>query len=196
MILLKNNSYYEDSERLFSTGDSELDDILEEVYYSGLEDGYDYAQKEFSKLSGTKNKIKAIPRHLKRSINQEKAGFKIATLENRLSPEEVKAVAITYRGAKVPGSKTAKRMEKMIKNEKVTKETIDREAKAWDRIHKQSQGAERSFLGYLSPDEAWASNSAMHRISHPEHPMYKNEEALRTIVRDFEDVKKRVYKKK
>ena len=46
MILYRNN--YVEDERLFSTGDSELDDLLEEVYYSGLEDGYDYAQKEFA----------------------------------------------------------------------------------------------------------------------------------------------------
>ena len=49
MIVFKNN--YVENEKLFSTGDSELDDILEEVYYSGIEDGYDYAQKEFSKKS-------------------------------------------------------------------------------------------------------------------------------------------------
>ena len=42
------NSYYEENEKLFSTGDSELDDILEEVYYSGIEGGYEYAQKEFA----------------------------------------------------------------------------------------------------------------------------------------------------
>ena len=53
MILLKNN-YYEEDEKLFSTGDSELDDLLEEVYYSGLEDGYDYAQREFSEPSDLK----------------------------------------------------------------------------------------------------------------------------------------------
>lgn len=46
MIIGKN--YYEESQKLFSTGDSELDDLLEEVYYSGIEDGYDYAQKEFA----------------------------------------------------------------------------------------------------------------------------------------------------
>lgn len=32
--------------KLFSTGDPELDDILEEVYYSGISDGYDYAYQE------------------------------------------------------------------------------------------------------------------------------------------------------
>lgn len=39
---------YQEDEKLFSTGDEELDDILEEVYYSGIEDGYDYAQREFA----------------------------------------------------------------------------------------------------------------------------------------------------
>ena len=49
-------SYYEEDERLFSTGNEELDDILEEVYYSGLEDGYDYAQKEFAEKEEKKKK--------------------------------------------------------------------------------------------------------------------------------------------
>ena len=46
MIVYKND--YVEDERLFSTGNDELDEILEEVYYSGIEDGYDYAQREFS----------------------------------------------------------------------------------------------------------------------------------------------------
>lgn len=55
MILFKNN-YYEEDERLFSTGDEELDDLLEEVYYSGISDGYDYAQKEFTRAA-VKDKV-------------------------------------------------------------------------------------------------------------------------------------------
>ena len=39
---------YEESQKLFSTGNDELDNLLTEVYYSGIEDGYDYAQKEFA----------------------------------------------------------------------------------------------------------------------------------------------------
>ena len=39
---------YRENEKLFSTGNDELDDLLQEVYYSGIEDGYDYAQKEYS----------------------------------------------------------------------------------------------------------------------------------------------------
>ena len=55
-MIIPKNSYYEEDERLFSTGDPDLDDILEEVYYSGIEDGYEYAQKEF----GGKSKALAI----------------------------------------------------------------------------------------------------------------------------------------
>ena len=44
----KHFSHSKESEKLFSTGDSELDNLLKEVYYSGIEDGYDYAQREFA----------------------------------------------------------------------------------------------------------------------------------------------------
>ena len=46
MIEFRNK--YEEDERLFSTGNEDLDILLEEVYYSGIEDGYDYFQKEFT----------------------------------------------------------------------------------------------------------------------------------------------------
>lgn len=39
-----------EEQKIFSTGNDELDNILTEVYYSGLEDGYDYAQKEFASV--------------------------------------------------------------------------------------------------------------------------------------------------
>ena len=54
-MILRNN-YYEEDEKLFSTGDEELDDILEEVYYSGIEDGYDYAQREFASVWDVEDK--------------------------------------------------------------------------------------------------------------------------------------------
>lgn len=44
-------SWEEVDEKLFSTGNDELDEILEEVYYSGIEDGYNYAQKEFARFT-------------------------------------------------------------------------------------------------------------------------------------------------
>ena len=43
MIIDRNYDYYED-ERLYSTGDDELDDLLEKAFC----EGYDYAQREFS----------------------------------------------------------------------------------------------------------------------------------------------------
>ena len=67
MILLKNN-YYEEDERLFSTGDSKLDDILEEVYYSGISDGYDYAQREFAEKRETKTKRKELSKEDKAAM--------------------------------------------------------------------------------------------------------------------------------
>ncbi len=45
----------QENEKLFSTGNEELDDILEEVYYSGISDGYDYAQKEFNQKDNNKS---------------------------------------------------------------------------------------------------------------------------------------------
>ena len=42
------NKKQQQQQKSFSTGNEELDLILQEVYYSGLEDGYDYAQREFS----------------------------------------------------------------------------------------------------------------------------------------------------
>jgi hypothetical protein len=66
---------YED-ERLFSTGNDELDDILEEVYYSGIEDGYDYAQYEFAETDAEGTKwVKEL--HSPRKL-QTKEGAKVA----------------------------------------------------------------------------------------------------------------------
>ena len=72
MILLKNN-YYEEDEKLFSTGNEELDDILEEVYYSGLEDGYDYAQKEFTSKATKKLRRKLLIDAADNSFEKEEA---------------------------------------------------------------------------------------------------------------------------
>ena len=70
MILLKNN--YEEDEKLFSTGDDELDEILEEVYYSGLEDGYDYAQREFARTRYTQDDVDSLKRMKDSDILAEK----------------------------------------------------------------------------------------------------------------------------
>jgi len=64
MIIGRN--YYEESQKLFSTGNEDLDAILEEVYYSGIEDGYDYAQKEFAEKTTTRKERKELVKAIKK----------------------------------------------------------------------------------------------------------------------------------
>ena len=80
MIIGRN--YYEENQKLFSTGNEDLDTILEEVYYSGIEDGYDYAQKEFASARQVKKAIKMGTKNL--------AGIRQTTLP--FSPERRTAV--------------------------------------------------------------------------------------------------------
>lgn len=72
MILLKNN-YYEEDERFFSTGNEELDDILTEVYYSGIESGYEYAQREFTSKATKKLRRKLLIDAADNSFEKEEA---------------------------------------------------------------------------------------------------------------------------
>ena len=155
MILLKNN-YYEEDERLFSTGDEELDDILEEVYYSGIEDGYDYFQKEFDiSIKGLKNKVKGSIRHLKRDYTTGKIAGKTITKQN-LSPEEVHRVAVNSRAVLIPGSKASKQATKKRfidartgKIRTATRKELEQTAAAWNLLDQKGQGAVSTFLGYL-----------------------------------------------
>ena len=93
MILFKNN-HYEEDERLFSTGNDELDDILEEVYYSGIEDGYDYAQREFSrnKVNAAKKATREVLEGLK-ILEQEGIRTDKITKSGVASMEEIMAAA-------------------------------------------------------------------------------------------------------
>ena len=85
--------YYED-EKLFSTGNDELDEILEEVYYSGLEDGYDYAQREFAEVDSEGTKwVKEL--HTPRK-KQTKESAKIA--KRKLRNEDRADRRDTFRG--------------------------------------------------------------------------------------------------
>lgn len=81
MIVYKNN--YVEDERLFSTGNDELDEILEEVYFSGIEDGYDYAyeEREFSKP----------PKYLKKYKDYD--GSKMTKAQQREAIEEEDQIA-------------------------------------------------------------------------------------------------------
>ena len=101
-------------------------------------------QKEFGKIAGLKNKVKAIPRHLKR-------GAKIKSARNRslnplvrdLSSEEVKNIAILHRSAQTPGTKAYKQARKAISEGKLSSEALAKETEAWESIHRQGKGARR-----------------------------------------------------
>lgn len=104
-------NYYDEQERLFSTGDEELDDILEEVYYSGIEDGYDYAyeEREYAEDSDSDNKGKG-------------AGTAVAGLG-------AGTVAAGRYGAKKAQAKAEKEgaamVDAAIKKGKIAKEAVD-----------------------------------------------------------------------
>ena len=50
-------------EKIFSTGDAELDELLEKVYSAGIEDGYNYAHEE--RLYSDDEKKKEVKEDLK-----------------------------------------------------------------------------------------------------------------------------------
>jgi hypothetical protein len=86
MILLKNGHYKED-EKLFSTGNPELDDILEEVYYSGISDGYNYAQREFAEKRETKTKRKELSKEDKAAMGAGTITFGAGSLAASIANE-------------------------------------------------------------------------------------------------------------
>lgn len=114
-MILRNN-YYEEDEKLFSTGDEELDDILEEVYYSGIEDGYDYAQREFANPVATENKIlDHISERMKIRPNINMRDTIIGArsdvdFDGHMAGSRLKRIL----GVK-PGSKKAKQIDKAVK---------------------------------------------------------------------------------
>ena len=97
--LIASMGEYED-QKLFSTGDSELDDILEEVYYSGIEDGYDYAQKEFASVRRVTKAGKMVAKEVAKAqesgnlsgvVNATKRAINIkGTIRNPKTPSAMK----------------------------------------------------------------------------------------------------------
>lgn len=99
-------------------------EILEDRYYSDYDyedalyerafsEGYEYAQREFASVSGIVNKIKAIPRHIRRYAHYKAEGFKalkpalktaktgdISHMVNGLSDEQLRMMEASGRVAK------------------------------------------------------------------------------------------------
>ena len=137
MILLKNN-YYEEDERLFSTGDSELDDILEEVYYSGISDGYDYAQKEFAKKSEEEKK-----QSRKEALEGAGAGILVGTAAS--------GVARPISG-KLYGSLKNEMSE--AENEALTKKLYEKAKKQGTEIVEAPEGINSAYYGLEGSQKA------------------------------------------
>lgn len=115
MILLKNN-YYEEDERLFSTGNDELDELLEEVYYSGLEEGYDCAQEErlFAKKKSEEEKKKSK----KATIEGIGAGMLVGTAANTLGSLGAQRLGASINGRRISEAENKELTEKLLNKAK------------------------------------------------------------------------------
>ena len=99
-------------ERLFSTGDSNLDLLLTEVYYSGLEDGYDYAQREFSDYDDDdddEDRISRKPGNLENYTDYDLKHMTRGQMLDALEEEEARAKSNTKKYVKHHGDYEAKR---------------------------------------------------------------------------------------
>ena len=133
-------------------------------------------QKEFGKIAGLKNKIKSIPRHLKRSAEIKSASNRsLNPLVRDLSSEDVKNIAILHRSAQTPGTKAYKKAQKAISEGKLSPEVLAKETEAWEGIHKQGRGARRSLKGWMDPESAAHTDSAFYKLTNPDHPLVKRE---------------------
>ncbi len=114
-------------------------------------------QKEFGKIAGLKNKVKAIPRHLKKRIDIQKAYHKMGKYGD-LSPEEVKNALIPLRSMKIPGTKLNK---ELMEQSPADAKELRRAAKRLQRIHKAGRGAEYDWVvGKYAPTEKYRPNYA------------------------------------
>ena len=130
-MILPRINYYKEDERLFSTGDSDLDDILEEVYYSGLEDGYDYFQKEFTR--NKENRAAKRRRTVEGGMNIEQASTrgedhlaKIAVDEALEKQGELRG---EFKGRLAEINRQEKSLQRALKEEKISLEEYAKKMK-------------------------------------------------------------------
>ena len=129
-MILPRINYYEE-ERLFSTGNSDLNDILEEVYYSGLEDGYDYFQKEFTR--NKENRAAKRRRTVEGGMNIEQASArgedhlaKIAVDEALEKQGELRG---EFKGRLAEIQRQEKSLQRALKEEKISLEEYAKKMK-------------------------------------------------------------------
>lgn len=136
MILFRNN--YED-ERIFSTGDSELDDILEEVYYSGISDGYNYAQEE--RLFAKKKSEEEKKESKKATLEGIGAGMLVGTAANTLGSLGAQEL--------VNNMKNGKRISE-AENKALTEKLLDKAKKSGIEVIDAPGGANSAYYGLES----------------------------------------------
>lgn len=163
MIVLKNN--YVEGERLFSTGNDELDDILEEVYYSGIEDGYDYAQREFAEKRETQTNNKGLSsRENKAAISTGAITLSAGSLAAEIANE------IADKKANKRYKKSLKAIEKNLENaEARTKESVDKEIQNLKKAAREQM----EKVPKASPEEvARVEKANKYILEGPNRPIY------------------------
>lgn len=178
MIIGKN--YYEESQKLFSTGDSELDDILEEVYYSGIEDGYDYAQREFAEKTTTREERKRLKRDIKEAgLSKNDRDFILARARMKKSTNE--DVIKSYEGDEEASDRLIERDKKLAKGL-----TAGLGAVAGAEIGATAAGGKGALiggaagagLGYIG-GHFLGKNAEEEERRHGKDPRYKTENEIR-----------------
>lgn len=137
---------YED-EKLYSTGDSELDDLLERAFC----EGYEYAQREYS----LKNNLKAIPRHIKRDIENTKIGIKMAAGKDLTNREVGKYAAAAKTNIKRMAAGKDKLKSKLInlesKQRGVSMDEAKKGAEQCAKAYKEGKKGKASWIpGYYN----------------------------------------------
>ena len=131
--------------KLFSTGNDDLDAILTEVYYSGIEDGYDYAQKEFGIKEKGEEIIEKIKGAGKKAIDAvketgKKAGKAVGKAAESVGDATKSAGEKVGEGAKKAANSTGKFVSKTGKSvkegtEKVVKRLGETKLGQWAKAH-------------------------------------------------------------
>lgn len=96
-------------ERLFSTGNEDLDLLLEEVYYSGLEDGYELCQREFSDDDDDDERISRRPENLEDYADYDLKHMTRGQMLDALEEEQDRAKRNTKKYVKHHGDYEAKK---------------------------------------------------------------------------------------
>lgn len=96
-------------EKLFSTGNEDLDLLLTEVYYSGLEDGYELCQREFSDDDDDDERISRRPGNLEDYTDYDLKHMTRGQMLDALEEEQDRAKRNTKKYVKHHGDYEAKK---------------------------------------------------------------------------------------